>query len=85
MCGSCCDRAVGIDTGAREVVTPERRLPYDFLVIAAGARHDYFGHDDWAAHAPGLKSIDDATSMRRRILLASRRRRCATTRVNASG
>ena len=64
------DRAVGIDTGAREVVTPERRLPYDYLVIAAGARHDYFGHDDWAAHAPGLESIDEATSMRRRILLA---------------
>ena len=64
------DRVVGIDTGAREVVTPERRLHYDFLVLAAGARHDYFGHDDWAAHSPGLKSIDDATSMRRRILLA---------------
>jgi NADH dehydrogenase len=64
------DRVVGVDLDAKAVVTPERRLPFDFLVIAAGARHDYFGHDDWAANAPGLKSIDDATSVRRRILLA---------------
>ena len=47
-----------------------RRIPFDDLIIATGARHAYFGHDDWAPHAPGLKTIDDATYLRRRILLA---------------
>jgi Pyridine nucleotide-disulphide oxidoreductase len=46
------------------------RVPYDYLVIAAGARHSYFGHDEWAAFAPGLKQIDDATSIRSRLLFA---------------
>jgi NADH:ubiquinone reductase (H+-translocating) len=64
------DSVVGVDVAAAEIVTRERRLPYDYLVLATGARHDYFGHQDWAQHAPGLKSIDDATFMRRRILLA---------------
>ena len=64
------DHVAGVDTARGQVVTRERRLPYDWLVLATGARHDYFGHDDWAPHAPGLKSIDDATSMRRRILCA---------------
>jgi NADH dehydrogenase len=45
-------------------------IPYDFLVLAAGATHAYFGHDQWASIAPGLKSIEDATALRRRILLA---------------
>lgn len=45
-------------------------LPYDHLVVAAGATHSYFGRDDWAAHAPGLKTLDDAFEIRRRILLA---------------
>lgn len=44
--------------------------PYDVLVLATGARHSYFGHDDWAPFAPGLKSVEDATAIRRRILLA---------------
>ncbi len=63
--------AVGIDLGRREVLMSDGGpLPYDTLVVATGARHSYFGRDDWAAHAPGLKSIDDATEIRRRILIA---------------
>src|SRR5438067_1276522 len=46
------------------------QLPYDYLVVAAGATHAYFGHDEWAALAPGLKSIEDALDIRRRVLLA---------------
>ena len=45
-------------------------LPYDYLVLATGASHSYFGHDDWAPYAPGLKSVTDATALRRKILLA---------------
>ena len=52
------------------MIAEGRRIPYDSLIIATGAQHAYFGHDDWAAHAPGLKTIDDATYLRRRILLA---------------
>jgi NADH dehydrogenase len=60
----------GIDTARREVLAEGRRIPYDTLILATGAQHAYFGHNDWAAHAPGLKTIDDATYIRRRILLA---------------
>jgi NADH:ubiquinone reductase (H+-translocating) len=60
----------GIDLTRRQVVAEDRRIDYDFLILATGARHAYFGHDDWARHAPGLKRIDDATYLRRRILLA---------------
>jgi NADH dehydrogenase len=59
-----------IDVGRREVVTENRRLPFDYLIVATGAQHAYFGHDEWEAAAPGLKTIDDATYLRRRILLA---------------
>ena len=60
----------GIDTAAHEVLAEGRRVPYDSLVIATGAQHAYFGHDEWGAHAPGLKTVDDATYIRRRVLLA---------------
>jgi NADH dehydrogenase len=63
-------RVSGIDTERREVLADGRRIPYDTLILATGAQHAYFGHGDWAAHAPGLKTIDDATYIRRRILLA---------------
>jgi NADH:quinone reductase (non-electrogenic) len=63
-------RVVGIDKAARVVQTDDRRIPYDYLIIATGARHAYFGHDEWEAVAPGLKKIDDATDIRKRILLA---------------
>ena len=60
----------GIDIAQREVIAEGRRIPFDHLILATGAQHGYFGHDDWAAFAPGLKTIDDATYIRRRILLA---------------
>jgi len=62
-----------IDLKRRMVFAEDRRIPYDRLIIATGARHAYFGHDDWASYAPGLKTIDDATYLRRRILLAFER------------
>jgi NADH:ubiquinone reductase (H+-translocating) len=63
--------ATAIDVAAKGVKT-DRTAPfhYDFLVLAAGATHSYFGHDDWAHHAPGLKRIEDATEIRRRLLRA---------------
>lgn len=64
------DNVVDIDKDARVVITASRRIPYDFLVLATGARHAYFGRDDWEGVAPGLKSIDDATEIRARILTA---------------
>ncbi len=60
----------GIDTERQLVVTTDRVIPYDYLIVATGASHSYFGHDEWAPYAPGLKSIVDATTIRRRILLA---------------
>ena len=63
----------GIDVAGRAVLLGERRIPYDQLVIATGAREAYFGHDEWAAVTSGLKTIEDATAMRRRILLAFER------------
>jgi NADH:ubiquinone reductase (H+-translocating) len=63
----------GIDTVRREVIAERRRIPYDILVVATGAQHPYFGHDEWAQHAPGLKTLDDATAIRRQILLAFER------------
>ncbi len=59
----------GVDTVRREVIAEGRRIPFDYLIVATGAEHAYFGHD-WSSYAPGLKTIDDATYLRRRILLA---------------
>lgn len=58
-----------IDLEKREVRADALKLPYDFLVLATGAAHSYFGHDEWAPVAPGLKAVDDATAIRRRILM----------------
>ena len=63
-------RVTGVDKDARSVEMDGRRIPYDMLIIATGARHAYFGHDEWEGAAPGLKKIDDATDIRRRILTA---------------
>src|SRR5215469_5036166 len=63
----------GIDTAGRAVLIGDRRIPYDQLVIATGARESYFGHDTWAAVTSGLKTIEDAEMMRRRILIAFER------------
>ncbi len=60
----------GIDLAGRCVQTGADPIPYDYLVIATGATHSYFGHDDWIDFAPGLKRIEDATRIRRSILLA---------------
>ena len=62
-----------IDSAASAVVMDGHRIAYDTLILATGARHGYFGHDEWEPHAPGLKTIDDATRIRRRILLAFER------------
>ena len=59
-----------IDAGRRRLILDDCEMAYDYLILAAGATHSYFGHDEWAALAPGLKSIEDATELRRRILLA---------------
>ena len=68
----------GVDVAAKDVIAEGRRIPYDILVLATGAQHAYFGHDDWASFAPGLKTIDDATYLRRRILLAFERAEAET-------
>jgi len=60
----------GVDTATREVSTGSGRVPFDYLVLATGARHSYFGQDAWAQFAPGLKNIEDATSIRSRLLRA---------------
>ncbi|HEY3930070.1 MAG TPA: NAD(P)/FAD-dependent oxidoreductase [Candidatus Koribacter sp.] len=60
----------GFDLDRKLVLTADSELPYDYLVVAAGARHSYFGHDEWEPLAPGLKTIEDALEMRRRVLTA---------------
>jgi len=60
----------GVERERHVVTMGDREVPYDFLVLATGATHAYFGNDGWAEHAPGLKSIDDATEIRRRLLIA---------------
>jgi NADH:ubiquinone reductase (H+-translocating) len=62
--------ATAIDTANRRVQLEAGALEYDYLIVATGATHSYFGHDDWAHTAPGLKSIEDALEIRRRIFLA---------------
>jgi NADH dehydrogenase len=63
-------RVASVDRQRRRVQLDDREIDYDVLVLAMGSRHAYFGHDDWESVAPGLKTIDDATGIRRRILLA---------------
>ncbi len=59
-----------VDVNARVVKTNDMELSYDYLILATGARHSYFGHDEWETLAPGLKSLEDAIELRRRILMA---------------
>lgn len=65
------DEVIGIDTSTRRVHTQSgAEVIYDYLVVAAGSTHSYFGNDEWEALAPGLKTLEDATEIRRRVLLA---------------
>src|SRR6476469_10178962 len=64
----------GVDAAAKRVLLEDGdALPYDTLVLATGARHAYFGHDEWEPFAPGLKTLEEATTLRRRILVAFER------------
>ncbi len=63
----------GVDPVRKVVLLGDRPIAYDWLVLATGSSHGYFGHDDWATHAPGLKDLDDATEIRRRLLMAFER------------
>ncbi|HKX93586.1 MAG TPA: NAD(P)/FAD-dependent oxidoreductase [Methylibium sp.] len=86
-----------IDVAARSVELDggKEHLPYDHLIVAAGAAHSYFGHDEWAQHAPGLKTLADAFRIRRRVLMAferaerqadlERRKACLTFAVVGAG
>jgi NADH:ubiquinone reductase (H+-translocating) len=72
----------GIDTVRGEVLASDGlHVPYDWLIVATGARHSYFGRDGWGAFAPGIKTIDDATRVRRQILLALERAETATQKA----
>jgi NADH dehydrogenase len=65
------DEVVGIDTATRRVSLESGAvMAYDYLILATGSTHSYFGHDEWEKTAPGLKTIEDATNIRRRVLLA---------------
>ncbi len=84
-----------IDTTSREVAVGDLRLAYDYLLVATGATHAYFGHDEWERHAPGLKNLDDAFAIRARVLSAfeeaeatqdeARRDACLTFAVIGAG
>jgi NADH:ubiquinone reductase (H+-translocating) len=63
----------GVDTARKQVLLGERRVAYDYLILATGARHSYFGRNEWERFAPGLKTLEDATEQRKRILLAFER------------
>jgi NADH dehydrogenase len=87
--------AVGVDVARKRLLLADGALPYDYLLLATGATHAYFGHDEYARFAPGLKSIEDALDIRRRVLLAFElaeratdpvaRRRCLTFVVVGGG
>ena len=59
-----------VDVAAKKIKTTDTEIPYDFLILATGARHSYFGHNEWEKLAPGLKSLEDAIELRRRLLMA---------------
>ncbi|HUK47139.1 MAG TPA: FAD-dependent oxidoreductase, partial [Terriglobales bacterium] len=64
------DEVVDFDLSRKIVKLPDFEVPYDYLLVAAGAQHSYFGHDEWEPLAPGLKTVEDALEIRRRVLLA---------------
>ena len=62
--------ATGVDVAGRRLILTDGEIPYDYLIIATGSTHAYFGHDEWRPTAPGLKTLEDALEIRRRVLLA---------------
>jgi NADH dehydrogenase len=64
---------LSIDASTNTLRTTIGDVPFDYLILASGAAHSYFGHDEWEAYAPGLKTLDDALDMRRKVLLAFER------------
>ena len=64
------DEVVHIETDHQQVVTKTRTLTFDYLILACGSNHSYFGHNEWEEYAPGLKTLGQATEIRRRVLLA---------------
>ena len=64
------DNVTAIDVAAKRVSTPTESFVYDFLILACGAKHSYFAHPEWETFAPGLKTVEQATEIRRRILMA---------------
>ena len=76
------DRVYGVDTEHKRVILGDSEpVSYDWLVLATGARHSYFGRDDWAPFAPGIKTIEDATAVRRKVLMAMERAETETDPV----
>lgn len=75
------DTVTGVDTAGRRVLCGERSFPYDELVLATGSRPSYFGHDDWAEAATGLKTLEDALGLRRQIMSAFEAASAAPTRA----
>jgi len=73
------DEIASIDANRRVVASREHEYIYDWLIVATGANHSYFGNDDWEMNAPGLKTIEQATEIRRRVLLAFEQAEKATT------
>ncbi len=60
----------GVDVQGQHVLMHDRSVPYDYLILATGVQHNYFGHDEWRQFAPGLKTLQDATAIRHKILLS---------------
>ena len=73
--------ATGIDVARKVVTLADGEVSYDALIVSAGSAHTYFGHDEWQPHAPGLKTLEDALDIRRRILLAFEQAERTTNRV----
>jgi NADH dehydrogenase len=69
----------GIEVRRQEIIIDGLAVPYDYLVVATGATHSYFGKDAWARYAPGLKHVEDATTIRRRMLEAFERAEMAVS------
>jgi len=67
------NEVLAVDCGKRQVVLSDGTVPFDYLILAPGSRHSYFGHGEWEAYAPGLKTLNDALAIRERVLLAFER------------